>query len=1260
MASAPIPPDPPDSRAADSTVVVESQLNLVAGPLPPDSVEAAPTLTAHGDSTAANPVLPIKAPAPPGYELLAELGRGGMGVVYKARQRALNRIVALKVVLAGGHASISQRVRFLAEAEAVASLNHVGIVGVYEFGTWDEQPYMALEFCSGGTLADKLRGTPLSSREATVMAERLACAVVAAHERGIVHRDIKPANILITGDGTPKVGDFGLAKMTEGGGITMTGAVLGTPSYMAPEQARGETKTVGPAADVYALGAVLYECLTGRPPFRGASAADTIVQSLSQEPVGVRALNPAVPVDLETVCLKCLEKDPIRRYPSALALAADLQRFLDGRPVIARPVGPLGRSRRWIARNQVVTGLLVAVAVAIIAGTTTTYLKYLAEAEQKGIAVEEAQKKEEALKELRTTLGQLEALTAEQKRTLTRLTLEKAATEDALLRGLMRPLRNQQGQTISLEETRAFFDLAGLLEERLRFQFVERALASPDGSDKIAAWPQDVVGAVVGLDRAAANRLRDVVARVLKEPTTSRNAQTACAFLIGVLPPDDVEVNRLAARILGEQLATRPVTALGELSRGLQNVIPRLPPEDAAPLARTLVGRMTHETDVVALGHLENALVPLVTRLNPAEASAIAKLLVHRLTTEKSTNLLPPISGMLPALALRLSPADADVLAGELARNLIERLPTEKDSSVVSSFSTAIKALGKRLAPEAEQSLLGPVVSALSVRCVTEKDSKPITNLSIALASLATRAALSDRVTAVKALADRSESEKEAVTLSNVVNALQSLAVNLPAADIAFLVNPLLTRLATETDVSARYYLSAPLAGLIARLPPDDAAELIRRSVLPLANRIAAGKDAQTIAELSSTFFPFGRYFSSTDAESVAKLFVDRMATEKDTNALDSLAASLGAICKQLSPEKTQPLTKVLADRLKIEKDVAATKPLVSGLMHLAGRLRPPEGASLTRRIADGVVGQILTEREADNINVFAATLAILTPGINPADVATLGTTLASRMATEQDTAICIALARALAAVSDRLTPEEEAALLAGPTRKIATRLASAKEFISVNSAVTAINQLAPRLDPAEAAIVLKLIVDRMVVEREHAWHFLVDGLWDTAARLSPTDAARFSNALMERFATEKDPVVLNTLCHVLSMLAYRLDPDDAVVVARGIATRMVAEKDQKTLLQFASVFTRYTPHLSDADLHALMKSHVAFPPIRTSALLEFGRRAGQTKAAGAVAGPIAPAAIMAPAFTTVWEFLEWVERAHPELIATPAPAHGG
>ncbi len=290
-----------------------------------------------------------------GYEIDRVLGRGGMGVVYKALHLKLKRTVALKMVLAGGHAGPGELAGFRIEAEAVARLQHPNIVQIHEVGEADGHPYCALEFVEGGNLASKLNGKPMPDREAAKLVEVLARAMQLAHSRNVVHRDLKPANILLTADGTPKITDFGLARqMDSESGETQGGAVMGTPSYMAPEQASGHAHEAGPAADIYALGAILYDCLTSRPPFKGSTIVETLDQVRTQEPVPPSRWQADVPLYLDTICLKCLRKEPENRYASAAELADELVRYQQGEPILARPVGRVERAVKWVKRNPVV------------------------------------------------------------------------------------------------------------------------------------------------------------------------------------------------------------------------------------------------------------------------------------------------------------------------------------------------------------------------------------------------------------------------------------------------------------------------------------------------------------------------------------------------------------------------------------------------------------------------------------------------------------------------------------------------------------------------------------------------------------------------------------------------------------------------------------------------------------------------------------------------------------------------------------------
>jgi hypothetical protein len=418
------------------------------------------------------PLSPLQQPAP-GFELLDELGRGGMGVVYKARQTALNRIVALKMVVTGFYSSDVDRLRFLAEAEAVAAVKHPNVVQVYEFGHNAGLPYFAMEFLNGGSLAALLfEHGPMGPTGAARVVEQVARGVQAAHDVGVVHRDLKPANILFGGFGiqdsgfrdedrnldsapnpesrilNPKVTDFGLAKRGGGYDLTMTGVVMGTPAYMAPEQAKGEGKFVGPAADIYGLGALLYEALTGRPPFLGEDPSVLMIRLVNEDPLPVRRFAPAVPRDLERICMKCLEKAPADRYPSAAALADDLARFLNGEPVSVHPAGLLEKAVKWVRRSPARAALYgITLFTSALIGLTAGVVKVWRETEfnrrqtevaldfarQEQVEAEQAQAEADAAKIREAEAhAALAAVLAEPDRATRRPVLKRAVSPDGL------------------------------------------------------------------------------------------------------------------------------------------------------------------------------------------------------------------------------------------------------------------------------------------------------------------------------------------------------------------------------------------------------------------------------------------------------------------------------------------------------------------------------------------------------------------------------------------------------------------------------------------------------------------------------------------------------------------------------------------------------------------------------------------------------------------------------------------------------------
>lgn len=530
----------------------------------------------------------------PGYEILEVLGHGGMGVVYKARQTRPRRLVALKMILAGSQAVADRLARFRAEADVIARLRHPNIVGIYEAGEHDGLPYFTMEYVEGGSLAERLAVSPLEPVRSARLVEALAHAVHAAHRQGVVHRDLKPANVLLQWDGgggamgeetpgnpsptlrpssfQPKITDFGLAKylaeeatLAQGQYRTQSGALLGTPSYMAPEQASGKNEDVGPAADVYALGAILYEALTGRPPFHAASLLETLEQVRSSEPVPPSRLQPGTPRDLQTICLKCLAKEPGKRYASAEELAFDLGRFLRREPILARPVSRLERTIKW-AKRRPALAVLFAVTTLAGLGLITGGVVYNA-------LLEDA---------LRQSKVNEDDARAQERRAVENYRAARGALNQMLAR-----LDNKRlAEVPRLAELRQ-----GLLEDALAFyQAALQQLENPDPGIRLdAATAYEHTAAIqtsLGQARQATKNFRHAIDLLEGLPAEMRDAPEALARLahcythIGALEGDagkfDVmELNYVKALALREKaVAIRPSDAAwqNELARSYHNL----------------------------------------------------------------------------------------------------------------------------------------------------------------------------------------------------------------------------------------------------------------------------------------------------------------------------------------------------------------------------------------------------------------------------------------------------------------------------------------------------------------------------------------------------------------------------------------------------------------------------------------------------------------------------------------------------------------
>jgi serine/threonine-protein kinase len=480
-----------DSEQAAAVTIAASRATVdFAPPRTPGSGsgETGSWLTEGGESGPAGDSPPVA-----GYRILGELGRGGMGVVYKARQRGLNRLVALKMVLAGAHASAHQLSRFHIEAEAVARLQHPNIVQIYEVSEQDGLPFFSLEFVDGGPLDRKLGGKPQPPREAAQLCATLARAMHFAHEHGILHRDLKPANVLMTEDGIPKITDFGLAKRLEedDSSQTKSGTILGTPSYMAPEQALGNIRELSPRSDIYSLGAMLYEFITGKPPFQGPTPMDTVIKVTREEVIAPSRLQPSVPPDLETICVKCLQKEPANRYASCFELADDLNRFIIGEPILARPVGSIERAVRWCKRNPKWAGMwgtIAALLVFVAGGSLYAAINIQAQKERADenariakISEEHAKKNEEKAKEFGNSAGQAYAtLIVEVQDQLK----DKPAFQDLKQKILLPAIKGLQALIARMDDNKDPSNLRNLAEAHLRMGNLYREVGQIDQAYK--------------------------------------------------------------------------------------------------------------------------------------------------------------------------------------------------------------------------------------------------------------------------------------------------------------------------------------------------------------------------------------------------------------------------------------------------------------------------------------------------------------------------------------------------------------------------------------------------------------------------------------------------------------------------------------------------------------------------------------------------------------------------------------------------------
>jgi hypothetical protein len=764
----------------------------------------------------------------PGYEVLGLLGRGGMGVVYQARQVQADRLVALKMILHAEHTGADGRTRFQSEARAVARLQHPHIVQVYEVGEHNGLPFFSLELCAGGGLDRKLAGTPLEARPAAALVEKLARAMQAAHQAHIIHRDLKPANVLLTAEGEPKITDFGLAKRLDEQGRTQTGVVMGTPSYMAPEQAGGG-KEVGPAADVYALGAILYECLTGRPPFKAATVMDTLYQVIHDEPVPPSQLQSKVPRDLETICLKCLHKEPGKRYATAAALADDLGRFQRGEPIAARPVGRLERGWRWCRRNPALAGALVAVVLVFVTGATASaVLAVLANqrAEEatraRGDAQAEAQKAQQnefAVTEVLHLLPEalspaaghrMEPVEAAKAASALRQAMTKT-TNPSVLEQLARVLSEVAGHMGPRQAAAECGPAAVTLTQAMAKttnRYVLKQLAR--GLSAVAGR----MGAKEAAEVAAA--LRQAMAKT-RDPFELQILAQALSAVAGRMEPEEaVAVCRpVAADLTQAMTRTKDPYALAQLARGLSAVVGRLGAKEAAEAAAALSEAMTQPTNHVVLFHLAEALSAVAARMEPREATATLTEAMNRMAPWYALRYtLEPLARGLSAVAARMEAKEAAAALTQAMANTLYPFELRHLARVLSEVAG-------RLPPEEAAAVCGPVAANLTQAMNRTKDPYAWAELAEALSAVAVRLEPKE---AVAALSQAMAKTADRLMLFSLAKGLSAVAGRLGAKEAAEAAAALRQAMTRTADHVVLDDLAQVLSAVAARMEPEKAA----------------------------------------------------------------------------------------------------------------------------------------------------------------------------------------------------------------------------------------------------------------------------------------------------------------------------------------------------------------------------------------------------------------------------------------------------